>query len=386
MMNRKKLLFLNCTLGLGGVERSLCDVLRNIDYNKYEVDLYLDSTTGALLAQIPDSVRIVYPNMDETYGRFHSIIKSLIAKKEYGKVFLRIIKKLSSVFGYGVYTLLRPIYNKNGRYDAVIAYREGDVTQFAYRAFKWNTFIGWWHYGGLPESNNEYRKLKKIKHLVAVSEQSKDTLMQKFDYLADKIVAIPNIVDSGYINTMASEFDPAYTEGIIHLVTVSRLSPEKHLENVIYCAKYLQNKGIDFQWHIVGSGLLYEELKDIISQNQLEYRVILEGGQSNPYPYVKSACLYVHSSYVESQGLTILEAMALGVPCVVTKSLGPCEFIEDGVNGLLTEQSPESLTEQVLRILQDKGLYEKIKANTRCPEQFAPENVMKKVEELLEGK
>ena len=62
---------------------------------------------------------------------------------------------------------------------------------------------------------------------------------------------------------------------------------------------------------------------------------------------MKYADLFVHPSYVESQGLTVLEAMALGVPCVVTKSRGPCEFIEDGVNGLLTEQSPESLAEEV---------------------------------------
>lgn len=382
-MNRKKILFLNCTLGLGGVERSLCDVLRNIDYNKYEVDLYLDSVTGALMSQIPGSVKIVHPNMDETYGRFYSIITSLIAKKEYGKISLRIIKKLSSAFGYGVYALLRPIYNKNGRYDAVIAYREGEITQFAYRAFKWNTFIGWWHYGGIPESNDEYRKLKKIKYLVAVSEQSKDALMQKFDYLADKIAAIPNIVDSSYIKTMASEFDPMYTEGIIHLVTVSRLSPEKHLENIIYCAKYLLDNGIEFQWHIVGGGLLYDQLKDNILQNHLEDTVILEGEKPNPYPYVKSAYIYVHPSYVESQGLTILEAMALGIPCVVTKSLGPCEFIEDGVNGILTEQSPESLAEKVLEMLTNRELYEQIKSNTCCPEQFSPGSVMQKIDRLL---
>ena len=76
--------------------------------------------------------------------------------------------------------------------------------------------------------------------------------------------------------------------------------------------------------------------------------------------------------------------MALGIPCVVTKSLGPCEFIEDGSNGILTEQSPESLSEKVLEILTNRELYEDIKSNTCCPEQFAPENVMKSMETLLE--
>ena len=183
---------------------------------------------------------------------------------------------------------------------------------------------------------------------------------------------------------MAKEANVIYRADTFHLVTVARLSPEKHLENIIICAKKLEINGIDFEWHIIGGGLLYEKLRADIIENQLDSRVILEGEQKNPYPYISNAHLYVHTSYIESQGLTILEAMALGVPCVVTKSLGPCEFIEDGVNGILTEQNPESLTGKVLEMLTNRELYEHIRANTRCPEQFAPENVMRKIEELLE--
>lgn len=102
-------------------------------------------------------------------------------------------------------------------------------------------------------------------------------------------------------------------------------------------------------------------------------------------PYMKYADLFVHPSYVESQGLTVLEAMALGIPCVVTKSLGPCEFIEDGVNGLLTEQSPESLTEKVLTILNDKELYRQIKENTKCPERFSPDRIIKQIKTMIDG-
>ena len=88
---------------------------------------------------------------------------------------------------------------------------------------------------------------------------------------------------------------------------------------------------------------------------------------------------------MESQGIVVLEAMALGVPCVVTKSRGPCEFMEDGINGLLTEQSPESLTEKVLEMLQNKELYQQIKENTHCPEQFMPDTVMQQIENLIDG-
>ena len=86
---------------------------------------------------------------------------------------------------------------------------------------------------------------------------------------------------------------------------------------------------------------------------------------------------------MESQGLAVLEAMCLGIPCVVTKSRGPCEFIVDGENGLLTEQSPEALAEQVERILRDRNLYEEIQGNTRLPAVFLPSCVMRKIEGLF---
>lgn len=123
----------------------------------------------------------------------------------------------------------------------------------------------------------------------------------------------------------------------------------------------------------------------LIAEHALKDHVILEGSKTNPYPYIRYADLFVHPSYVESQGLTVLEAMALGVPCVVTKSRGPCEFIEDGINGLLTERSPESLTEKVLTILNEKKPYQRIKENTRCPEQFSPEQIMKQIETVIDG-
>ena len=172
---------------------------------------------------------------------------------------------------------------------------------------------------------------------------------------------------------------------MLHIVSVGRLAPEKHFENVFPAAKALRQAGIDFAWHVIGDGPERSKLETLIAENDLKDHVILDGSKTNPYPYMKYADLFVHPSYVESQGLTVLEAMALGVPCVVTKSRGPCEFIEDGINGLLTEQSPESLTEEVLAILNDKKLYQHIKENTKCPEQFGPERVMKQIETMIDG-
>ena len=384
-MASKKILFLNCTLGCGGIERSLCNILRYIDFEKYSVDLYLDSTDGILLNQVPKSVRIIVPNMDDCYGRVFTILIKLIKNREFGRLWLRVIKKMVDCVGYSAYRLAQPLYWKYGKYDCVIAYKEGNITQFAMRAFRYSNIVGWWHRGVVSSDTSEYTKYLSLDKIVPVSEGAYRVMESMLHEVSHNSVIINNMVDVMQIQESANAIENPYQKKKLHLVTVARLSPEKHLDNIIPCAQKLIDAKLDFQWHIVGGGLLLDQLHDLITSNQLESNIILEGEQENPYPYIRYADLYVHTSYIESQGLTILEAMALGVPCVVTKSLGPCEFIQDGVNGILSEQSAESLAEKVQEILTDSELYHRIRKNTYCPEQFKPEKVIGEFEKLLEA-
>ena len=132
-----------------------------------------------------------------------------------------------------------------------------------------------------------------------------------------------------------------------------------------------------------GKWILREELEQLKMQESVTEYVLFEGSKNNPYPYIKNADLYVHSSYVESQGITILEAMALNIPCVVTMSRGPSEFIKNGENGLLVDRNPQALSEGIKRLLEDKSLYDKIKLNTVCPKQFSEKDVMMKIDRLF---
>lgn len=187
------------------------------------------------------------------------------------------------------------------------------------------------------------------------------------------------MVDVDNIVKKSLEYPVQYEDGMFHIVTVGRLAPEKRLKNAVYCCKRLKDAHYNICWHIIGDGVLYSDLKNLIVTEHLEDSFILEGGQNNPYPFMRNADLYVHTSYFESQGLTILESMALGVPCVVVKSQGPCEFIQDGINGILVEQGIDDLFEKIQSMIRDKSLYLKIKDNTKCPDQFHPSTVMSQI-------
>ncbi len=381
----KKVLFVNASLQIGGVERSLCDIINHVNREQYNVYLYLDQKGDGFFQEVAGQVTLVEPNMEGCYGPFVQIARTLVKQRKYQALMLRVTRSSKGDVLRGLKRILRKIYlNKYGSFDCVIAFREGAYASLAYDYFSAQKYICWWH-GSNPPSENElpdYNKTTNFDSVVAVSSSTSKMIQDTIPSLKN-LVVIPNMLDAEAIEQKAT--NSPYTGDMLHIVSVGRLAPEKHFENIIPAAKVLLETGTDFTWHIVGEGPERSKLETLIAENDLKDHVILEGSKANPYPYMKYADLFVHPSYVESQGLTVLEAMALGIPCVVTKSLGPCEFIEDGINGLLTEQSPESLTEKVLAILNDKELYQHIKENTKCPEQFSPERVMKQIETMIDG-
>lgn len=379
----KHILFINGHLNAGGVERSLSDVLKHMDYSKYAVDLLLLEDTGDYASELPSEVHVLFRDIHHTYGSFVSSIRQCIAAHDWMCLRLRLLFLLQKFFGACALKRAATVLLGKHHYDCVIGFRPGICSDLAAYSVQADRKITWWHHGEFNVDRAAYGDMCSRMDTVAVVSQScKDMLQGQLPELADKLVCIPNMLDAEAIRQKTTS--SPYTGDALHIDSVGRLAPEKHFENIIPAAKVLLETGTDFTWHIVGEGPERSKLETLIAENDLKDHVILEGSKANPYPYMKYADLFVHPSYVESQGLTVLEAMALGIPCVVTKSLGPCEFIEDGINGLLTEPSPESLTEKVLAILNDKELYQHIKENTKCPEQFRPDQVMKQIEALID--
>lgn len=380
----KHILFINGHLNAGGVERSLVDILKHMDYTKYTVDLLLLEDIGDYASELPPEVKVLFRDIHHTYGSFTSSIRRCIVAHDWMCLRLRFLFLLQKFFGACALKRAATILLGKHHYDCVIGFRPGICSDLAAYSVQTDRKITWWHHGEFNVDCATYGNMcSKMNAVAVVSQSCKAMLQEKLTELESKLVCVPNMLDAVAIGQKAG--NSPYTGDMLHIVSVGRLAPEKHFENIIPVAKTLRDMRTDFVWHIVGDGSEQARLESLIVENDLKDHVILEGSKTNPYPYMKYADLFVHPSYVESQGLTVLEAMALDVPCVVTKSRGPCEFIVDGVNGLLTEQSPELLAEEVLAILNDKKLYQFIKENTKCPEQFSPERVMKQIETMIDG-
>lgn len=382
-MEKKKVLFINGHLNVGGVEKSLTDILRHMDYDQYEVDLLLLEDTGDYMGEIPKKVKVLLRRLKNTYGPFANCVCKCIREHDWFSLKMRMIFLAMKLFGQKKIRLANKLLTGGKYYDIVVGFRPGICTQIAVYAVSADKRIVWWHHGEFNISGKQYEEqLKKCDALVSVSESCARMLAEHMPDMADKITVISNMIDEKLLCQKSGTVSP-YANDVTQLVTVGRLSPEKHMENIIYAAGELKKAGYQFQWHIIGNGTQRNELEILREKERVTDCVFFEGAKRNPYPYMKYADLYVHPSYVESQGLTILEAMALHLPCVVTISRGPGEFIEDGVNGLLTEQSPQALTAGVKRMLEDRKLYNKIQSASVCPERFRAAEVMRKIYELF---
>lgn len=381
---KKKLLFINGHLNTGGVERSLVDILRHMDYDQYAVDLLLMEDIGDYGTELPAAVNVLFRDIHNTYGGVFPSLRRCVVSRDWMCLKLRLLFLLRRFIGAAALKPAASILLGKRHYDCVIGFRPGICSDLAAYSVQADRRISWWHHGEFNRDRAAYTDTcGKVDAIAVVSQACEEMLKHVLPDFADKLVCIPNMVDEDALRQKA--VNSPYAADALHIVSVGRLAPEKHFENVIPAASTLREHGVAFTWSIVGEGPERARLEALIADRGLENHVILEGNKTNPYPYMKHAELLVHPSYVESQGLTVLEAMALGVPCVVTKSRGPCEFIQDGINGLLTEQSPESLTAKVLEILNDKALYQRIQENTKCPEQFSPEQVMTRIETLIDA-
>ncbi len=117
---------------------------------------------------------------------------------------------------------------------------------------------------------------------------------------------------------------------------------------------------------IVGGGdnTNYDEvLKDMIVQKHMQNVVTLTGTQSDPQRFVADSDIYVQASHFESFGITIREAQMLGMPVISTRTAGACTLIQDGIDGLLCNDSVEDIATAIKRLIEDKELKEKLERN-----------------------
>lgn len=389
-MPKKKLLFINGHLNAGGCERSLVDLLKHIDYSLYQADLLLLEDLGDYAAELPGTVRVYLNSLGCAFGPFWECMRNGLKNRDWFSMLFRLIYLCSRKCGGSVLRLARPLFHGlSSQYDAVIAYRPGICTELAAYTFCAKKRISWWHHGEFACSEKQAadldRAYRAMDQIVAVSESSAELVRRNFPAASAKVAVIPNMICPTELQTKAGNgIERPGSKNEYILISVGRMSPEKNMLLCPETGKELRDRGVAFHWVVIGEG---EEMKLICQEIQrfnLTECFVLLGKKANPYPYIKMADVLVHPSRVESQGLTILEAMALSVPVVAARAAGPCEYMMDGVNGRLVEADADSMADAIASILEDEVLRMKIVEKEReTAEQFSPEKVVSSLYRII---
>ncbi len=138
------------------------------------------------------------------------------------------------------------------------------------------------------------------------------------------------------------------------IVTVTRLSPEKDVATLIRATQLAVREQPGMQVEIAGDGTCMLSLKQLTQELGLDDNVYFLGQVSDVPRLLERASLFVLSSISEGISLTLLEAMARGLPVVATRVGGTPEVVVDGVTGILVPpRDPQALANAMLRLSRD---------------------------------
>lgn len=389
----KSLLIITTKLDAGGAERSLINFLNSYDRSRYTVDLLLLKREGAFLKYVPEDVRIL--EQDKVLFYMYNMAKFSLGTASDGlhRDFLHgipfVVRRVWSTLYYKkIKKLDRPTaeqqrwensYSKvieelTGHYDCAMAYLEGEPIYYLVDKVSADRKIGWIH--------NDYEKIAGDKdfdekyfagldNIVTISDKCVDVLKKNFPKLADKVVELPNINSVEVIEKFAEEFRPEEYGEDVKLLSIGRLTAQKAFDRIIPIAKALKDKGVSFNWFVLGDGELRQELVSMVSEAGLQDTVKLLGIRSNPYPYIKGADVIVQTSLFEGKSVVIDEAKILHKKIVATKY----DTIMDQVGDYpikVVEYEPEAVAETIETALIEDMVIDVSKnyGNVECLEEY----------------
>jgi sugar transferase (PEP-CTERM/EpsH1 system associated) len=166
-----------------------------------------------------------------------------------------------------------------------------------------------------------------------------------------KLLIIHNGVDM-------TVFRPAPGPGLVlrHVIHAARLNLIKDQKTLLRAARLAADAAPDFRLELIGDGPEREALHALRDELGLQAQVIFLGERDDIPERLQQASLFVLSSLGEGLSLTLLEAMACGLPVVATRVGGNPEVVVHGTTGLLVPpESPSALAEAMLSLWRDPG-------------------------------
>lgn len=319
-----RVLFVITSMPVGGAETLLVELIRRMDRRRFRPELACLKELGPLGEVLADEVPT------------HT---GLISKK--CKLDVRVFFKLASLI-------------RRRNIDAVVTVGTGGDKMF------WGRLAAWFsgvpvicsalHSTGLPDrvefSNRLLAPLTDA--FIGVAEPHGEYLAEKEGCPAERVRVIPNGVDTDRFRSMphdaqlAESLDVRPETPIISLVAALR--PEKNHELFIDVAARVGEKYPDSRFWIIGDGPRRDEVAQMIEAKGLGRRVRMLGNRSNIPELLSLSNLFLLTSHMEANPVSIMEAMACELPVIAPRIGSVPETVRHDETGLLVEPSEAQAT------------------------------------------
>lgn len=390
-MKKKKLLIVIHHLTIGGIQKSLVSALNAIDYDKYDVTLYVRKNRTDLLEFINKKTEVIV-NTDKTkYYRkisslffllaiaFYSLIGSKNRKTVTENKLNEKIRKMQMEYEYRHYM-------KNKEFDIAVAYSQGFTPEFVDKYVNARKKTAFFH-SSTQEQPELYKSISDRFDAFGVLNEKQAGLVEKwYPKMRGKTVIVENYVDRGFVAGCAEEFHIENPAGRFILCTCGRFAKVKGFDLACRTAKILKDSGIDFLWRFVGDGTERENIEQLVKDLGITDNIEFTGIKKNPYPYIASCDIYVQPSYEEAMPVAIIEAQILNRPVVSTDTLGGRSLIKNGETGVICETDPKFVSSKIIRLLTSRELYDKITDNLKSADHTCDfQNYKNQWEKVLSG-
>ncbi len=222
----------------------------------------------------------------------------------------------------------------------------------------------------LPYLDLMQKKLcERADKIIAVSSYTAENILEENKNLADKIEIIPNGVD-------INRFNPDIPRDIVRknmkiscdervILFIGRLDFNKGIKYLIEAFSKLKIPKVKLI--IVGRGPLKDQIKQLIEKLNLSKKVqLLENVTDETLPQIyRASDIFVLPSLMEGFGISILEAMASGIPCIGTTAGGAVDIISSNNGILIPPADINSLRDAMKILLTDDLMYRRFSIQCR---------------------
>ena len=220
--------------------------------------------------------------------------------------------------------------------------------------------------------------IQRCSRIIALNQLAVAEL-REMGFATEQIVQIPNGVEVEEIQPKA---DYALSSPI-RLIFAGRLHKSKGIDKLFHALQLIQQQRPRLTWllTLLGVGSLHSELVRLAEELNITSSVHFQGQAQDVIPFLRKSDIFVLPSRAEGISNALLEAMACGLPCVVTDNAGNRTIISQEQNGLLVPvDDSAALAEVILRCIDDKQLRERLGRTARvtAESQYSIESVARR--------